>query len=281
MRFALFACFVVAGSSACTDDLTASSSGQGLVSGNRLAANRLAANRLAANRLAANRLAANRLAANRLAANLATVGALLETPEGREVLSFIVSCALPGDVVLVAEKDGVTYEFPGEIGLAPQWEHAALNKAGQGWVSACLFARVNAHDVALPVSLRGAHKQLATTEEERAGWPLEEGAFYGDFFRPLEEPIVWIACRGADQATLGEVGGLVDRDCAEPDPANPGFTLCGFTYAGDCGDFAAEYACEDFNEDGTYYRRCHEAPVAGHHRCGQTFHQVITTYVAP
>lgn len=280
MRALLFTCLAVVGSSACTDDLATRSSSHGLVSSNRLAANRLAANRLAANRLAANRLAANRLAANRLAANLATVGDLLKTPDGREVLSFIVSCALPEDVTLVADFEGVHYEFPGEIGLAPEWEHAALNLPGQHWVSACLFARVNANDVALPISMRGPHRALETTEEERTGWSVEEGAFYGQFFRPIDEPIVWIACRGEGQAS-GEFGGLVDRDCAEPDPAHPGLTLCGFQFAGDCGDFAPEFACEDFREDGTYYRRCHETAVAQAHRCGKTFREVITTFVTP
>jgi len=280
MRWPLFACFVVLGLSACTDDLATGSSTESVVSGNRLAANRLAANRLAANRLAANRLAANRLAANRLAANLATVGDLLMTPDGREVLSFIVSCALREGDVLVADFMGDHFEFPGELGLAPEWEHAALNTPGQHWVSACLFSRVNANDVALPISLRGPHRQLVTTEEERTGWSVEEGAFYGQYFRPVDQPIQWYACRGEGQAS-GEFGGLVDRDCAEPDPANPSLTRCGFFFAGDCGDFAADFACEDFRENGTYYRRCHTAPTASGHPCGRTFHEVITTFVTP
>jgi hypothetical protein len=263
---------------------------------NRLAANRLAANRLAANRLAANRLAANRLAANRLELNPISAADLLSTAEGREVLSFVVSCAIDDGETLVAEYAGTTYEFFGELGLANFWLHHPLDNKGQGWVSACLFARVNAANVAIPVSLRGPHRQLTASDEEKANWSLQEGAFYGNFFTAEDEPIDWNACRGADQA-LGEIGGLVERDCAEPDPAQPGLTQCGFKYAGDCGDFAAEFACKQFDDNGTYYKKCHTFPKYdpddddnandeqkggnGSWKQKRTYREVITTYVIP
>ncbi len=102
---------------------------------------------------------------------------------------------------------------------------------------------------------------------EGAGFPLEEGAFYGQVFtHDDDDPIEWFACRGRDQAR-GEFGGLVNRDCAEPDPADPAVTQCGFTYAGDCDD-----ACNHFDAGGTFYAGCR----ADHRRV----HQVITTYVA-
>jgi hypothetical protein len=272
---------------------------------NRLAANRLAANRLAANRLAANRLAANRLAANRLELDPIGAGDLLSTPEGIELMTFIVSCALPDGVTLVAE-DPVTHdplEFFGEVGLAPRWANRRLDKKGQRWVSACLFARVNANNVTVPISLRGPHRGLVTTPAERANWTLEEGAFYGNYFRPITEPIIWIACRGRAQAA-GETGGLADRDCAEPDPMNPGKTLCGFTYAGDCGDYdppPSAHACRRFSQHGFWASCSGEATFVqptshddddddgdcdhdddeGHHGRAAVYHQVITTFVQP
>jgi len=239
------------------------------------------------NKLAANKLAANKLAANKLAANKLAVGDLIETPDGREVLNYAISCALrDGDILEATASDGTVYDFPGEIGLVPSWAHHPLNEDGKGWISACLFARVNAHDVAVPVSLRGPSHALDVTPDERAGWPLEEGAFYGNFFTPDSEPIVWVACRGRDQAA-GETGGLVDRDCAEPDPADPTHTLCGFTYAGDCGDYAppaSPTACKKFSHDG-FYVDCKDHPAFGaggdEHDCSHhhTFRQVITTFV--
>ena len=117
------------------------------------------------------------------------------------MLSFIVSCALPADAALVATlPDGEPFEFYGEIGLANEWLNHPLRKAGRGWVSACLFARVNNHDVTAPLSMRGQTQALATTPDEQATWSLEEGAFYGDYFVAPGEPVQWIACRGKDQA---------------------------------------------------------------------------------
>lgn len=283
---------------ACVD--TVPSEGQvssSVVIDNRLSANRLSANRLSANRLSANRLSANRLSANRLELDVRSAEGLLATPEGREVLSFLISCAMPEDQTLVASYGGETFEFFGELGLAPRWAHHPLDRKGRRWVSACLFARVNANNVTVPVSLRGPHAQLTASDDEREGWPLEEGAFFGDYFVPEDEPIQWFACRGRDQAA-GEVGGLVERDCAEPDPDHPGLTRCGFFFAGDCGALApdTDAACKDFDEDGTYYERCAASAGHGHghghgrhlhhgrghgHDRHAPFHEVITTFVMP
>ncbi|MBA3463426.1 MAG: hypothetical protein H0T46_25955 [Deltaproteobacteria bacterium] len=307
----------VVGAVGCTDEQDElSDSSQGLVSDNRLSVNRLAVNRLAVNRLAVNRLAVNRLAVNRLSANLSSMSDLLATEEGQELLGYIVSCALPEGTVLEA-KDPVTgdpLEFFGGLGLATRWLDKALDKKGKRWVSACLYARVNLHDVTVPISMRGPHRGLVTTPEELTGWTKQEGAFYGDYFRPLSEPIEWIACRGKDQAA-GEAGGLSERDCAEPDPANPGKTMCGFTYAGDCGDYEppqSARACRKFSQHG-YWAACrdstdfgasnnngghgshddddddgdhdHDDDNAHNHHSGcsgrATYHQVITTFTQP
>jgi len=123
---------------------------------------------------------------------------LLADAEGRELLTYIVSCALPEGTTIVAEHPTThdPLEFFGGLGLAAEWEDQPLDQAGRGWVSACLLARVNANDVTVPISLRGPHAQLDTTAAERADWTLEEGAFYGDVFGMPSDPIVWIACRG-------------------------------------------------------------------------------------
>ena len=275
-----------------------STSSDEVVAGNRIAANRIAANRIAANRIAANRIAANRIAANRLRVNLLTAGELLSTDDGRAVFSLIVSCALPDTITLVATVDGTDFEFFGAIGLAPQWLHARLDHRGQRWVSACMFSRVNDQTVLIPISMRGPNRQLAADADERAQWTLEEGAFYGNLFGPLNEPIQWFACRGRDLAA-GTPGELANRDCAKPDPANPGRTLCGFVFAGDCGNFAPDQACEAFSRNGTFYRACHTSPIRRHHHHDEhrdgdrdrdedrdddeddVFTQVITTFVTP
>ena len=254
-----------------------------LVAGNKLAGNKLAGNKLAGNKLAGNKLAGNKLSNGALAVNMESAGKLLSTEDGREVFSFIVSCALPSDVVLEATIDDTTFDFFGELGLTPAWRVSPLSSEGKGWISACMFSRVNDNDVPLPVSLRGSNFALATTADERMGWTVEEGAFYGDLFTPDDQPILWIACRGSGQLAHPDAGGLVNRNCAKPDPDDPSVTQCGFIYAGDCGAFASDRTCESFSSSGTFYRRCHQQPLGSFKEGGinPVFSQVITTYVTP
>jgi len=261
---------------------------------NRITANRITANRITANRITANRIAAERITANRLTVNSAA-DELLATTDGQELFSVLVACAIPEDITLEATINGTTLEFAGEIGLTPQWLHHPLDRKGQGWVSACVFAKINDHEVALNFSMRGPHPALKTDFDEREVFSVEEGAFYGNMFTPLDQPILWIACRGRGQAA-GQTG-LRDRVCATPDPEHPGLTQCGFFFAGDCGDFSEEFACDHFSKNGEFYRGCHASPVdREHHSQGgsssgydggddqdhsHVFPQVITTYVIP
>jgi hypothetical protein len=270
---------------------------QGAVTKNRLAGNRLAGNRLAANRLAGNRLAGNRLAGNQLAVNQLAATDLLATEEGREVLSYLLNCALPDGTTMEATVPGApdsappetaytcTNElcvFDGGLGLAPKWVIRRLRARERRWVSACVLARVNLFTTAEAVSLRGPHDALAVTGEEAALYTLAEGAFYGDIFKEEGEPIIWIACRGEGQAA-SESGGLNLRDCAEPDPDNPGLTECGFTWAGDCADYSPEfpspYACKDSSAG--YYEKCHEQPGAGAWLGIKKYREAITVFVSP
>jgi hypothetical protein len=294
---------------ACTVESNESVTTQAAQGWNRLAGNRLAGNRLAANRLAGNRLAGNRLAGNSLGgasleANPDTAQ-ILETPEGRDVYSYIVSCALPDNITIEADVPGAadtappntpytcTAEhcvFPGGLGVAPKWLDHKLDHTGQGWVSACLFSRVNANDTAEAISLRGRNPGLAVTQEELELYTAEEGAFYGNLFIDDPDPSVppdWFACRGeAKAACPGDTGcgGLANRDCALENPANPGFTMCGFYYAGDCRDFTpadpTDYACRTYNAAAGTYGDCHDAAGPGKWPASTKYREVITTWVA-
>ena len=301
MRFLLFA----ATSSlliACTiDEPTEGTTNQAVQTHNRLASNRLASNRLASNRLASNRLASNSLSSTRLVALEATAD-MLATVEGRDVYSYIVGCALPEGMTIEADVAGTAdtappetlytcvdghCTFAGSVGLAPRWAHHRLDRKGQGWVSACLFARVNANDTAEAISLRGG--DLDVSSEEMELYTAEEGAFYGNLFIDDPDPEVppdWHACRGrAKAACPGDTGcgaGLANRDCAQENPATPGLTYCGFEYAGDCGDFAppkSPYACKSFDADGGTYDDCFDEPGAGRWRHATKYREVITTWV--
>jgi hypothetical protein len=287
-------CFLIAISvPACAQAPDESSTSADVVSVNRIILNRIILNRIILNRIILNRISLTQIAVNRLSVNMASAGELLATPEGRDVFSLVVSCAVPSNITLVATVNGAAVDFPGEVGLAPQWLFARLDRTGQRWVSACMFARVNADAVLIPISMRGPHSGLATSAEERATWSLEEGAFFGNAFGPLSAPLQAFACRGKDKAA-GDTGELADRQCAAPDPAHPGFTLCGMMFAGDCGSFAASHACEAFSPRGTFYQNCHTSPIRRHHDLGEdldpdhaedddatVFAQVITTFATP
>src|SRR6185436_20151340 len=105
-----------------------------IVSLNRVSLNRVSLNRVSLNRLAASRLSAARLSTGQLAINVESAEKLLETEEGREVLSLIVGCAMPPDIDLVATVNGETFDFFGELGLTLGWINSPLNSVGQGWV---------------------------------------------------------------------------------------------------------------------------------------------------
>lgn len=247
---------------------------------NRIVVNRVVVNKLAAGKAAAGKLAATQISAGSFTVNLASAGELLSTEDGRELFGTLVACALPDTTMLEATVEDGTFDFFGDVGLAPEWIAHPLYADSKRWVSACLFARVNAIDFAIPISMRGPSPALGADSDERAAFALQEGGFYGNYFTPKNEPIQWYACRGVDKAH-GDAGDLASRFCAAPDPANPGLTLCGFNYAGDCGQFGAAHACEQFALGSTFFQRCHGESTTGTKfpSSSPSFSQVITTYV--
>src|SRR5205809_1022035 len=96
--------------------------------------NALSANALSANALSANALSANALSANALSANALTASALHD-PLAREFLKYVVSCALDDGDGFSMRIDGTNYDFPGQLGLAPQWgrPHGSCDGSCQRW----------------------------------------------------------------------------------------------------------------------------------------------------
>ncbi|HEY1555291.1 MAG TPA: hypothetical protein VGF94_10710 [Kofleriaceae bacterium] len=272
------------------DDDSVSDQSQSIVALNRLASNRLASNRLASNRLASNRLTSGPHIGGGL--SLSDVANSLVDDGAQDVLAYMVGCALP-DGVVVYDKNGAAYS--GEIGVAPDWTDRSLSERDVHWLSACLFARVNDEDVAVPISMRGDNSALSPDPDELANWTLQQGAFYGNYFTPLDQPILWAACSGTDDTTSEQ------RICAQPDPMNPGYTLCGFIYTGACQSSDRHRgfgwwhhhhdsgACERFDSHGTYFEDCN-LPVTenfyhGRHdvqiHFDESIDEAITVYVHP
>lgn len=66
---------------------------------------------------------------------------LLATPRGRELLSRVVSCALPrGATITTITGSGTPYSFTGSLGLAPGWAHHAPTADERRSVEGCVRA---------------------------------------------------------------------------------------------------------------------------------------------
>ena len=171
-------------------------------------ANALTANALTANALTANALTANALTANALTANALTANGLRD-PLGRELLKYVVSCALPEGTVVSVTVDNHRYDFPGSIGLAPQWGGAngSCDGSCQRWVSGCVLARVDATGVERIISIRGDHSALRPTWHELRDFREREATYYGNIFAEGQPPTC--ACRRTRPRTCG----CADRRC--------------------------------------------------------------------
>lgn len=211
-------------------------------------------NRIALNRIALNRIALNRIALNGLT-SLGGASTMLDTADNRDVVRYLVQCALPeGSSVTLSDANG-TYTFDGAIGLAPGWTTSAPSASEKRWVSACLLARTNAYGVSVAVSLRGPNAALTVDSTEASAYSLREGAFWGDVFG---EEFDANACPGPLKLADSQLSTLPLRACAVS--ADGVTTTCGHDYAGACAT-----ACSDASGN---YTSC----------AGVT--EVITTYVA-
>ncbi len=183
----------------------------------------------AGNRLASNRLASNRLASNRLASNSLETRDLMSTEDGREVMSYIVGCALPAwQSVTLQDSAGVQYTYPGLLNLAPAWTSRALTVSERRWITACLAARTNVFGVPVSISMRhDTNPALLAGSAEKSTYANAEGAFYGDLFATT--PVLF-ACGNRAWSTFQP---NTFRACALSSGGSS--TDCQFTYTGPCG----------------------------------------------
>ena len=214
--------------------------------------------KLATNSLTPAQLAGSSISFNPL--NQATLDTYASTADGRATLPYVVGCALPAGVSVTAHYSNKgtagTATFVGEIGLAPSWRTTALTVQEQRLVSGCVLARVNAAGTPVVVSLRGPSATLAVTSTEAAGYPREEGAFFGNIFQGAAFHIG--ACQGTAIAPA-------NRRCAQPNGTLGGGlkTECGFSYAGLCSDVCTS---------GSYLSNCTGLN-------GELYDSVVTVYI--
>lgn len=161
--------------------------------------------------------------------------------EGRNILKYLVRCALNADTEAELSLPGEKLTFAGGVGLAPEWLERALTLTEQRWVSACIFALTNKLGKMVKVDLRAVHPKIGTdTEEEILSYPLHEGGFSGNLFAP--EPLGYV-CEGADREKLRDVPIGQLRLCAQPSgtamPGGQPLSECGFIITGSCNSPAS------------------------------------------
>lgn len=187
--------------------------------------------------------------------NIAATPGMEDTVQHQVFTGYLVGCALSPRQSVSSTFLDHTYTYPGALGLAPSWTTRPLTLPEVRAVSACVISRANLYGINITISMRGDSGALGTTPEEAASYNIEEAAFYGDIFTPTAGAIH--ACNGVDQVRLGDTyGDLPYRQCGQPDPYKPGYTLCGFVFDGNCRDIC--------DVDGDHYASCTDISGSAH-----------------
>jgi hypothetical protein len=199
---------------------------------NALISNALISNALISNALISNALISNALISNALISN-ALISNALEDPDARELLKYVVSCALPSGAHFDLDIQGQTYGFDGTIGLAPEWGQPGgkCNKTCQSWVSGCVLSRLNYLGETVTISIRGKHSSLHATAQEQAAFTHREATYYGNIFKHEKE---LFACLSPGETQITRVCGPSIDDCV-------------LTVVGDCDEW-----CGPERSDGSF-----------------------------
>jgi hypothetical protein len=152
------------------------------------------------------------------------------------LMKYLVKCSLPVGVGMDFDYGGITYTWPGVLGLAPHWAAGqSIPEDEQQLVSACMGLHANRYGAHVPISVLGQYGDgtpIPISDEELSSFPVTEGCFFGNLFRkdgvfsgsdrPLELT--------DDQSSL--------RACALPDRTGAGdSSMCSpIKYAGNCRD---------------------------------------------
>jgi hypothetical protein len=212
------------------------------------------------NRLSMNRLKASSLGVVTLStAPLSTDGvalastSLLSSKDGRDVLKYLIRCALPAGQAVGGAWNGKVYSFSGLVGVAASWLNQPLSLTGRRWMTACLLAHVNAYGEEVPISLRGNHPALTTTAQESAMFTVEEMSFYGDLFTQGDQAMFACAGKGLQVQWPEDPDEYqAKRSCSDDDDDE-----CALYVPGPCYDVtpSATDACESGTID--WYSGCH------------------------
>jgi hypothetical protein len=212
-----------------TDALT-----QNALTQNALTQNALTQNALTQNALTQNALTQNALTQNALTQNALTQNAL-EDPNARELMRYIVSCALPaGKSLSYADDNGQTYTFDGALGIAPSWGQLGgkCDEMCQQQVSGCVLSRLDYLGEHVSISIRGVSQALAVTWPEYTGYTHREATYFGNIF---SQPQRFLGC-------------LPPGQTQDPRVCGPSTTGCVIQFLGSC-----DKVCNAQGWDGDYF----------------------------
>src|SRR6185436_7405222 len=164
---------------ATTEDAVRSDNGLTMLNGLSMT-NGLSGNGLSGNGLSGNGLSGNGLLMNPLKTGILQSGSIMNTPEGRATMTYIVRCALvTGKTITAKDINNVSYNFTGAIGVAPEWELGTCGTVCQERMSACLLAHVNTSGKHIPIWL---DSESAIGWGQDTSYPYQEGSFFGNVF---------------------------------------------------------------------------------------------------
>lgn len=163
--------------------------------------------------------------------------ALAHTEQGRQLLKYLVSCALPAQDSVVVNVQGQRYVFQGMLGGVPAWVERALTDNEKRILSACMAARTNFFQKTVRISLRSddpaAPEGFQTTVEERETYPFFEASFFGNYF--VANPVSYV-CLGDQTDAREQHMENVFRVCSLPHESLVGYSRCNFKIVGKCKD---------------------------------------------
>jgi hypothetical protein len=207
---------------------------------------------------------------------------LVDSEEGRSLLSYVVRCALAtGDSASFPRAGAPDLVYTGLLGFATDWKEDSLSETGQRLMTGCLMAHVNAFETEVPISIRNAIVGDAGLAEKLL-FPSQELAVYGNYFASSSEREVYVCFGKAVAQSLGAEGGaggllpsyLDLRVCSMSEQ-------CGFQRVGACYRWPSpqvpEAACEE--QSGSFYEACHEAPIE--QQATPAWEETVTVYLQP
>jgi hypothetical protein len=202
-------------------------------------------NGLSGNGLSGNGLSGNGLLMSPLSTTgLTSTSAMMNSTAGRSTVSYLVRCALPtGTTLTKTDSHGTSYSFPGQIGVAPEWQTGTCNTACQERMTACMLAHVNTSGQHISIWL---DSDGVIGYGESTDFPYQEGSFFGNIF---VSPPVANFCNGKDFDSATVPGRLGAGQVGAP-YTNPFYSaaLCS-TY---CTAASSPYAADGFKQCNAY-----------------------------